>query len=177
MTASKLQPALLGGLVIGTLSTLPVINMGNCLCCAWVILGGVLATYLLQQAQPTPVDGVDGALTGLLAGLVGAVVGSLLAIPIQMIMGPMGADFMRGVLDQADDLPPEMRETFQSFARGGAGGVLMVLSFLVSLVINAIFGAIGGALGTLLFKPTMPPPAPPPIPGFADPARPHGPEA
>jgi hypothetical protein len=51
--------------------------MGNCLCCAWVILGGMLATYLLQQAQPGPVEGVDGAVVGLLAGLVGAIVASL----------------------------------------------------------------------------------------------------
>ena len=40
MRASKVQPALLGGVVIGTLSALPVISMGNCLCCLWVILGG-----------------------------------------------------------------------------------------------------------------------------------------
>ena len=77
MRASKLQPALLGGVVIGMLSALPVISMGNCVCCLWVILGGMVATYLLQQAQPTPVEGVDGAIAGLLAGLVGAVVGSL----------------------------------------------------------------------------------------------------
>ena len=38
--APKLQPALYGGLFIGVLSALPLINIGNC-CCLWVIGGGV----------------------------------------------------------------------------------------------------------------------------------------
>jgi hypothetical protein len=45
--APKLQPALFGGLFIGVLSALPIINIANC-CCLWVIGGGVLATYLMQ---------------------------------------------------------------------------------------------------------------------------------
>ncbi len=175
MSASKLQPALLGGLVIGVLSALPVISMGNCLCCAWVILGGMFATYFLQQTQPTPVEGVDGAIVGLLAGLVGAVVASLVAIPIQMLMGPMNSDLLRRILEQGSDMPAEVRGPLESLARGGVGGALFVIGLLMSLVVNAVFGAIGGALGTVVFKPSVPPP-PPPVPGFADSGRPHGPE-
>ena len=35
-----LQPALYGGLFIGVLSALPVVNIGNC-CCLWFAGGGV----------------------------------------------------------------------------------------------------------------------------------------
>ena len=42
----KLQPAVLGGLLIGVLSALPFVSM---CCCLWVIAGGVLTTYLLQE--------------------------------------------------------------------------------------------------------------------------------
>ena len=176
MRASKLQPALLGGLVIGVLSALPVISMGNCLCCLWVILGGVVATYLLQQAQPVPVDAADGAIVGLLAGLVGAVVGTLVAIPIQMLMGPLGSDALRQVLEQSGgDMPPEVRGMLEQMSSGAAGGALLFVGLLFSLVLNAIFGALGGVLGTALFKPAMPPP-PPPVPGFADSSRPHIPD-
>ncbi|BCS31287.1 hypothetical protein TBR22_A04870 [Luteitalea sp. TBR-22] len=175
MRASKLQPALVGGLVIGVLSALPVISMGNCLCCAWVVLGGVVATYLLQQAQPTPVDGVDAAITGALAGVAGAVFAALIAIPVHMITGPMGADVLQRLLDQGgNDIPPEMRGTLQSLARGGVGGVISVLSFLLGLCVNAIFASLGGLLGMAIFKPSAPPP--PPVPGFVDPGRPHAPE-
>lgn len=176
MRASKLQPALLGGLVIGVLSALPVISMGNCLCCAWVILGGMLATYLLQQGQLTPVEAADGAIVGLLAGLAGAVIGSLVSIPIQMVMGPLNGDFIRRILEQSGgEMPGEMRSTIESMARGGAGGAMIVFGLIMSLCVNAIFGTLGGLLGTVIFKSSVPPP-PPPVPGFADPARPHTPE-
>jgi hypothetical protein len=175
MRASKLQPALLGGVVIGVLSALPVISAGNCLCCLWVILGGALATYLLQQAQPTPVEAADGAIVGLLAGLVGAVVGTLVAIPIQMLMGPLGSDALRQVLEQSGgDMPPEVRGLLERLSAGAVGGAFMFVGLLISLVVYSIFGAIGGALGTALFKPSVPPP--PPVPGFADSSRPHTPE-
>ncbi len=176
MRASKLQPALLGGLVIGVLSALPVLSAGNCLCCLWVILGGVLATYLLQQAQPTRVEAADGAIVGLLAGLVGAVVGTLVSIPVQMIMGPLGSDTLRQVLEQSGgDMPAEVRGLLDQLSQGGVGGALLFVTLLMTLVVNAVFGALGGALGTAIFKPSVPPP-PPPVPGFADSSRPHMPE-
>ena len=45
------MPALLGGLFIGVLSALPVVQICNC-CCLWIIGGGLLAAYLQQQNQP-----------------------------------------------------------------------------------------------------------------------------
>jgi len=47
------MPALLGGLFIGVLSALPVVQICNC-CCLWIIGGGLLAAYLQQQNQPVP---------------------------------------------------------------------------------------------------------------------------
>ena len=96
MQASKLQPAILGGVFIGVLSALPIISAGNFCCCLWVLSGGALAAYLLQQNQSSPVDAGDGAIVGLLAGLIGAVVHTLLSIPIVLFFGPMQAQFMSG---------------------------------------------------------------------------------
>ena len=39
----RLQPAFWGGLFIGVLSALPLVNAGNCCCCLWVLCGGALA--------------------------------------------------------------------------------------------------------------------------------------
>ena len=49
MDSGRLQPAFYGGLFIGVLSALPLVNAGNCCCCLWVVAGGVLAAYLRQQ--------------------------------------------------------------------------------------------------------------------------------
>ena len=66
---SRLQPAIIGGAVIGVLSALPLISAGNCCCCLWVIGGGAVAAYLLQQHQATPITVGDGAVAGGVKGL------------------------------------------------------------------------------------------------------------
>lgn len=169
MTASKLQPSLLAGLFIGVLSALPIISAGNCLCCLWVVSGGVLAAYLLQQDQPTPIESGDGAIVGLLAGLVGAVLASLLAIPIQMMMGPLSADIFRRIAEQAGDAPPEFRTAIEQLAAGSVGVVAVFIGLVFNLIFFSVFGLLGGLLGQALFKRSAPPP---PIPAFLDPTRP-----
>ena len=42
----KLMPALYGGIVIGILSGVPGLNLINCLCCAGIMLGGIVSVYL-----------------------------------------------------------------------------------------------------------------------------------
>ncbi len=85
MTPAKVQPALLGGVTIGVLSALPVVN---CCCCAWILFGGALASYLMQQNHPEPIEVGDGAIVGLLAGVIGAFVWLIVSIPINTAMAP-----------------------------------------------------------------------------------------
>src|SRR4051794_36719437 len=87
--ASLTQPAIFGGLVMGVLSALPIVSAGNLCCCLWIVSGGVVAAYLLQQNQPAPITQGDGALVGLLAGLAGAFVYLVLSIPITLLVAPM----------------------------------------------------------------------------------------
>ena len=47
-----IEPAFLGGAFLGTLSSLPVIYLGNGLCCMWVMGGGALAAWLLRKKHP-----------------------------------------------------------------------------------------------------------------------------
>jgi hypothetical protein len=80
-----IQPGIVGGLVAGVLSVLPIVQLGNVCCCLWVVSGGVVAAYLLQQNQALPIASGDGAIVGLLAGVVAAFVITLLSIP-QFVM-------------------------------------------------------------------------------------------
>jgi len=84
-----LQPALLGGLVMGVLSALPIVGAANACCCLWVVSGGLLAAYLLQQNRPQPITAGDGAVVGLLAGIFGAIIQFALSIPIGILIGPV----------------------------------------------------------------------------------------
>jgi hypothetical protein len=166
MNPSKLQPALLGGVAIGVLSSLPVISIGNACCCAWVVFGGALAAYLMQQNHPAPVNAGDGAVVGLLAGVFGAIFGSVLSIGVSLMAGPYQAQIIDWVLNSARDLPPEARNVLEEMRGGVMGTALAGIGFIVgllfSLVVYSIFGLLGGLLGAVMFKKPLPPPPPPP---------------
>jgi uncharacterized protein YqgC (DUF456 family) len=156
----KLQPALFGGLFIGVLSALPFVNLGNCLCCMWVVAGGALATYLMQQNHPYPVTAADGALAGLLAGLIGGVVGALIAIPIQMAIGPLQQRLIQQWVLSNQDVPPETRTMIENMAGRGTSGILIGIQLVFSVCVGAVFGLLGGLLGVALFKKKDLPPPP-----------------
>jgi hypothetical protein len=163
MSPAKMQPALLGGVAIGVLSVLPVINLANC-CCAWILFGGALAAYLMQQSHPEPIQVGDGAIVGLLAGLVGAFVWLILSVPINMAMAPLQSEMSQRMLRDASDLAPELRGLLESLSGGPAIGIGLLFGFFVMLVISTLFGMLGGLFGALIFKKSQPPVVPPPIP-------------
>lgn len=162
-TTIKTQPALLGGLVIGVLSALPVINVANC-CCAWILLGGALAAYLMQQNHAEPIGVSDGAVVGLFAGIVGAVVWLLVSIPISAMMAPFQEQMMQRALRNASGMSPEARAFLESMSGGRAGGLGLVFSFFVMLLVSSLFGMTGGLFGALMFRKNTPPPPPPAAP-------------
>src|SRR5919112_2871358 len=92
------------------LSALPIVSAGNLCCCLWVVSGGVIAAYLLQQNQSTAITPADGALVGLLAGVIGAVVQFVVSIPIGILIAPLERAMLARVMEMAGSMPPEMRE-------------------------------------------------------------------
>jgi len=148
---------------MGVLSALPIVAAGNICCCLWVVSGGAIAAYLLQQNSSAPITPGDGALVGLLAGLVGALVQFIVAIPIGMMIAPMEREMLRRVLEMAGTMPPEMRDTIERYsnadARFGMGIMIArrVVGLMVWLFIGGIFSTIGGVLGALIFKKDTPP--------------------
>jgi hypothetical protein len=163
MRNTMTQPALIGGLVMGVLSALPIISAGNVCCCLWVLSGGIVAAYVLQQNQPQPITIGDGALAGLLASLVGSLVYLALSIPIMMIVAPMQRQLLESMMNGAGNIPPE----FRSFATSYVGGALgIVLSFVTMLIAGLIFCTLGGVIGAAIFRR---PPPPEPIPNLGPP--------
>ena len=163
MQPAKLQPALLGGLTIGVLSALPVINLANC-CCAWILFGGGLAAYLMQQNHPEPIQAGDGAIVGLLAGVVGAVLFLILAPLIGAAFSPIQAGMVEQVLRNSADLPPELRTMLENASNRPAIGIGLLLLFIPFLFVSMLFASLGGLFGALMFKKSQPPVIPPPIP-------------
>jgi hypothetical protein len=164
MSPSKTQPALLGGLAIGVLSALPVIAFGNACCCLWVLFGGGLAAYLMQQNHPEPIGVGDGAVVGLMAGAFGSIVWLVLSISIRSMMAPFESAFAQRALENAQDLPPAVRQIFESIGTGPVIGFGLILLFCVMFFLFSLFGLLGGTFGALFFRKSQPAVVPPPIP-------------
>jgi hypothetical protein len=157
---SRLQPAFLGGLFIGVLSALPLINIANC-CCLWVLGGGVLAAYLMQQNYPYAITAADGALVGLMAGVIGGVIGAIISIPMDAMMAPFARQVMERIAANPD-MPPETRDFLESMSTGGITVFRIVLRLFFGVIVGGIFAMLGGLLGVALFKKKDLPPPPPP---------------
>ena len=155
ITTDKTQPVLVGGLVMGVLSALPPISLGNVCCCLWVICGGAAAAYLLQQNERERITAGDGALIGLYAGLAGAVIAWAISIPIKILLAPMQQRLMERILESTPNVPPE----FRGLLRGSSGVRVaeLIVGLICWLFVGAIFSTLGGALGAVMFQRRLPP--------------------
>ncbi len=167
---SKLRPAIIGGVVMGLLSGLPYVNLGNMACCLWVVLGGALATYLYIRQSPTPVDMGEGALLGLLAGVFGAVVQLIVGVPIAIMTGYPVQRLLINLMErmnpeQADSYRQRLEEVMsRSFAEQFFASIFSLGTLLV-FIITVVFALVGGLVAVPLFEKrkadTGPPPPPP----------------
>jgi hypothetical protein len=180
--ASMWKPALIAGVILGILSSLPFVS---CFCCAWMIGGGILAAYLYVKDSPAAITLGRGVALGLLAGFIGAIVKGLFSIPLYML-SQSGAGYMeelRQTVEKMPNMPPESRKLMQSlFEDGRMGTVIYALGYIFMLFTSCLLSMVGGAIGVAIFEkrkpggpfamippdqppyqpPTsMPPPAPP----------------
>ena len=146
---NKIKPALLGGLIVGVLSAIPLINY---CCCIWTLGGGVLAAFIYIKSSPTPVKVGDGAMVGGLAGVVGGLIYFVLSLPINIFFG--------------------MAAMQQQLYRSGvhlpfSGIVLVLLTSIVGAIILALLTALGGIIGVAIFEKRKDGAIPPPPQNFA----------
>jgi hypothetical protein len=177
---TMLRPALIGGVLLGILSAIPPLSLGNCLCCAWIIGGGVLAAHLYVKSSPTVVTLGSGVALGLFTGAIGGIVSALFSIPVQMLMSSMLAEYTgqaRQMLGDLPNLPPAVRELIMSTTSGRLSILSVIVAGFFDLVVYSIIAMLGGVLGVAIFEkrkiggppPTyqpplnIPPPPPPPI--------------
>ena len=142
--------------MLGVLSALPFVFIGNFCCCLWVVTGGVVAAYLLQQALEGPISTADAAIVGLLAGIIGAFVHYILSIPIEILIAPMERSLLQRISDMAGPMPPEFHQLLET-AVGQPTDVVRIIvvqtiGLFFWLFVDAIFATLGGLLGAAIFR-------------------------
>jgi hypothetical protein len=141
--------------VLGVLSALPLISGGNICCCLWIVSGGVVAAYFLQQNHPAPITPADGAMVGLLAGVIGAGVYLVVSIPVAILVAPLERRVFERLVETMGNMPPEFRE----YATNPLStGLRTIASFFLMLMLGMVFSTIGGLIGAALFGRRKTPP-------------------
>ena len=176
----KLQPALIGGLVAGLLSVVPVISIG---CCLWGLAGGAVAAYMLIRRSPMfRVTTGDGAVVGTLAGLFGALIMLAINVPVTLMRwGQVVETIKSQAANQSDPSAQESINNFIAFLQNHSVlGALMIWVIFAVVVVG--LATLGGILGVAMFEkrkgqpfpPQGPPPGYPPPPNFTPPGPPPG---
>jgi hypothetical protein len=144
------QAVLLGGLFIGVLSALPIVNIANC-CCLWIVGGGAVAAYLAQESGSRPLSLMAGARVGFRAGLFGSVVWLFASTAVDVMVAPLQQNAADLVLRNATDIPPDVRTMLESLGNSASLPVRMVAGFLFQLFVATPFAALGGLIGAAMF--------------------------
>jgi hypothetical protein len=145
----KMKPAIIGGVVIGLLSIIPIISLGNVCCCLWAILGGLLATYLYVKNSTVPAKPGDGAILGALAGAVGGVIIVILGIPIGIVAGGITRELFIRLMESIN---PSQAEMIRMQMAAGESIVRAIVNGIVLAICVVIFSTLGGLLGVPIFE-------------------------
>ena len=150
------QAVLLGGLFIGVLSALPIVNLANC-CCLWIVGGGAITAYLAQQDDPRALGLLAGARLGFRAGVFGAVVWLFASAAVNVMVAPLQQSAADLMLRNATDIPPDVRTWLESVGTSASMPMRMVFGFFFQLFVAAPFASLGGLIGAALFaRPSQP---------------------
>lgn len=179
---SKLQPALLGGLVLGLGSVIPGLSYVNLCCCGWAIVGGALAAYLLIKRSPVlPITSGDGAAAGALAGVAGSFINLVIGVPLTLLQWKNVVSQMQ---QRADNVPDAAsREVMRQItdAMQSHPALIALGLWLLFAIVGVGMAALGGVIGVAMFEkrkgqPPSQPPYPPGgfPPSYASPDPPPG---
>lgn len=162
------KPYLVGGLVMGILSVVPLLNAGNTCCCLWAWVGGAVAAKLLVDGSPQPVTINDGAKIGLYAGLLGAFIRIFIGLPVELVTLPYQLKTLGNFAQQVNN--PALQKYVQDMVdqMSGQGLGTQIISLIPGTLIGAIllcgFTVLGTMAGVKIFekRQNLPPQAPPP---------------
>jgi hypothetical protein len=170
------RPALIAGGIAGVLSGLPVLSIGNCICCLWIVGGAAMSVKLLAKESPAALTTGDGALVGALTGIVAAVAQSIVSLPFRSF----DPDQLQRVLDWLANLglgvPSNVVDEASRMSARYMSPGWSILFLLFAAIMMSIVGCLGGIIGISLFakkaRPSGSPPPPTPAPPSQTPPGP-----
>lgn len=159
---SKRDSILLGGLVVGVLST-SYLGFINFVCCLGVVIGAMVAVWHYASNNSLTIPAGQGAGIGAAAGALGAAIAFVLNTVLTLAGIDSNDAFLNAIIgfmetqaesvsgDDAAALEEQIAELeAQRDAPFTIGTALSGLA--IGVLVSAVFGAIGGAIGAAFFK-------------------------
>ncbi|MFP4459752.1 MAG: hypothetical protein ACLFSQ_09215 [Candidatus Zixiibacteriota bacterium] len=145
-----LTPTLLGGVLLGLLSSIPIISAFNIICCLWVLLGGFVAAMLYQK-DGGYLDASQGAFLGFIAGLWGTVIITAFSTLLFSFQSQsMGAQWKELVENLNMQMPGGSMDML--FKMQQNIGIYIAFTALTWFILNSIFATLGGLIGSAILK-------------------------
>ena len=149
---SKQQSIILGGVVVGLLST-SYLGMINLLCCAGVLAGSLIAVWHYTTNNELTLRSGQGVSLGVMAALLGWAIAFV--VNFALIKAGVRSDLAisQFILDRfGDSMPPESVDQMIDQMEQPITLGMYAINSLLGVVFSVIFGAIGGAIGAAVFK-------------------------
>jgi uncharacterized protein YqgC (DUF456 family) len=124
-----------------------------------VLVGGLLAAWVMQQNHPYAITTAEGALVGLLAGVFGALIGTVVSLLMAPFQRQLDLYMFSRMSQMMGEVPPMIEQVIEQRRSGSAFNVAAaVVGLFFTLIIYPIFAMLGGLLGAALFRRNVPPP-------------------
>jgi hypothetical protein len=148
----KWTAILIGGLITGFASLVPVLNLA---CCLIPFAGAIVAVAIYSNSAPPPVlSSNDGVVLGAMSGVVGALIHAILIVPFVFLVGGTIGRFLGQAIPDISQMPSTIRPLFHGFF-GNFGRILaiaVIFRILSQLGLSLVFGILGGIVGVALFR-------------------------
>jgi hypothetical protein len=169
----KIKSAVIGGLLLGFLSAIPLVQLVDICCCAWALLGGALAVKLYIGKSANPVTVGEGAGIGAIAGLVGGVIYLIVGLPLSLLTSNMFMGNMIVFMEQVNvQMADAMRTSWEQQMNMGIGERFLysIPGALIWFACLLVFATLGGLIAVPIFEKRKAGSAgPPPPEGFGGP--------
>ncbi len=135
------KTAIIGGVIGGVLSSIPVLNLLNCCFCLLNIVGAHIGVSNYLKANPSEnISNGDAAASGAISGAVAGVISGIVGFILNLVLGTVLVSLLH------KNMSPQVAQQLTQATAGGAGRLVMA-PFLY-----AGMGAIGGLLSMQLFN-------------------------
>ena len=146
-----MQPAVMGGMFLGVLSSIPIISIGFCM---WILLGGAIAAQQVMRQRRSGVTYGDGAFVGVMSGVFGSLVGTTIQMCFRVIAAPFFASQQQQLEQLLNQMGAEgpMRDWVLRAASGEISLTTVIFTLFSNLLAFSLFAMIGGILGIAILR-------------------------